>query len=505
MSVRQAPSRGSHEAHASPQVARLLTIAVVVAVIALSAFADRSTKRPARTLAASGMPVAGPAAALSSSWFCAGPASSPAHLADGRLVVANAASRPLRGKVTIIPSVGGSVTQDLQIGPTDSVVVPEKTATAAPYLGALVQLEGGQASVQQVVTGTAGTSSTACVTTGSTRWYFAAGTTQDSSTLSISLFNPYPDDAIADLSFTTDQGQENPQDFQGIVIPASSVVGFDLGSHLRRRTSVATTVTLRAGRVAAFETETVQAQSQAATATAPQGTTPWPPGVSIMAGAPAAAPSWWWPGGAPSDGVSEQYVIYNPGRQPAQVALGIDLDQGSADPFQVNVAPFGTAVVATNSESRIPKGVGHGAWLRSTNGVSVVAERLVLAPTSPGGASSPPTGAAEALGSVLRSARWLVPGDGSTDAVNQTVAVYNPGLTPVRVSISALDGRLTTLDGQAAVTIAAHHRYLLAASTVLRPLVVAVEGPGQVVVEGDSSPGGRALGIDAAVGVPLGP
>ena len=506
MSVAEAPSRGSREAQSSPQVVRLLTIAVIVAVVALSAFADRSAKKPAaRAVVASVMPVAAPAAALSSSWFCAGPASSPAHLADGRLVIANAGSGTRRGKVTVVPSVGGSVTQDLQVGPTDRVVVPEKTATPAPYLGALVQLDGGQASVQQVVTGTAGTSSTACVTTGSNRWYFAAGTTQESSTLSISLFNPYPDDAIADLSFTTEQGRENPQDFQGIVIPASSVVGFDLGSHLRRRASVATTVTLRVGRVAAFETETVQAQSQAAAATAPQGSTPWPPGVSVVAGAPSAGPSWWWPGGAPTDGATEQYVIYNPGAKPAQVALGIDLDQGSADPFQVSVGPFGAAVVATNVESRIPKGVGHGAWLRSTNGVGVVAERLVLASASASGTSSSPTGVAVALGSRLQSVRWLVPGDGSTDPVNQALAVYNPGLTAITVSISALDGTLTTLDGQAAVSIPAHHRYLLAGSAVVRPLEVAVRGAGQVVVEGDISPGGRAIGIDASVGVPLGP
>jgi len=40
---------------------------------------------------------------------------------------------------------------------------------------------------------------------------------------------------------------------------AARVVGVDLGSHLRDRASIATTVNLRIGQVVAFETETVLA------------------------------------------------------------------------------------------------------------------------------------------------------------------------------------------------------------------------------------------------------
>ncbi|MDQ1364271.1 MAG: hypothetical protein QOE57_313 [Acidimicrobiaceae bacterium] len=486
-----------------PRVTRLAVIAVVVAVLALSAFADRASKGGPTAVAVTAQPVAAPGAALSSSWFCAGPVASPAHLADGRLVIANAANRPLRGKVTLISSSGAPITQDVQVGPADRVVIAEKTAAAAPYLGAVVELDGGQAAVEQVVTGSAGTSSTACATSGSTHWYFAAGTTQESSTLSISLLNPFPDDAIVDLSFSTEQGQENPQDFQGIVIPAGTMVGFDLGTHLRRRASVATTVSLRVGRVAAFETQTVQAMSQAAAATIPAGTVPWPPGVSVARGTPSAGTSWWWPSGGASDGTTEQYVVFNPGDAEAQLSLAVDLDQGSADPFQVTVDPHAVAVVATNSESRIPKGVGHGAELRSTNGVGVVATRLVLS-VAPAGQ----TGVAEVLGSRLQAGRWLVPGDGATDSVSPAVVVYNPGSATVTVSVSSLSGSLTPLDGQSAVVVPGHHRYVLAPTApgaglpAAGPLMIVAQGRGQVVVEGDSSPA-KGIGMDAAIGVPL--
>jgi hypothetical protein len=476
---------------------------VVVAVLALSAFADRASKGHPVAVAGTAQPVAAPVGALSSSWFCAGPVANPAHLAEGRLVIANAATRPLRGTVTLIPSTGSPVTQDVQVGPADRVVISEKTTAAAPYLAAVVELDGGQAAVEQVVTGTAGTSSTACATSGSTRWHFAAGTTQETSTLSISLLNPFPDDAIADLSFTTEQGQESPQDFQGIVIPAGTVVGFDLGSHLRRRASVATTVSLRVGRVAAFETQTVQAMSAAAAATIAPGTVPWPPGVSLVRGTPSAGTTWWWPSGGASDGTTEQYVVYNPGDAEAQLSLAVDLDQGSADPFQITVDPHAVAVVATNTESRIPKGVGHAAILRSTNGVAVVAARLVLS-VAPAGR----TGVAQVLGSRLQSGRWLVPGDGATDSVNPALVVYNPGPATVTVSISSLGGSITPLDGQAAVSVPGHHRYVLAPSEAsaglpaASPLLVVAQGHGQVVVEGDTTPA-KGIGIDSAIGVPL--
>lgn len=484
----------------APRGPRLAVIALVVAVIALAAFADRRSPRRPSAPATRTMPVAAPAGALSSSWFCAGPVAAPAHLADGRLVIANAANQPLHGRVTLIPSNGPAVSQDVEVGAESRLIVPEKTATAAPYLGAVVELDGGQAAVEQVVSGSEGTSSTACATGGSTSWYFATGTTQESSTLSVSLLNPYADDAIVDLAFTTEQGQENPQDFQGIVVPAGSVVGIDLGSHLRRRAAIAATVTLRIGRVAAFETQTVQAQSAAAQATAVPGTVPWPRGTTLVRGAPVAGTGWFWPSGAASDGANEQYVIYNPGPTEAQVALQADLDQGGADPFQVSVDPHGVAVVATNGESRIPKGVGHAASLRSTNGVGVVATRLVLA-ASP----ADPLGVAAVLGSQLQVRRWLVPGDGTTDSVNAAVVVYNPGSAPVTVSISTLHA---PLDGQTDVVIDGHRRYVLAAglpavnTSVAGPMVIEATGP--IVVEDDVSQPKGGRGIDAAMGVPLG-
>ena len=73
----------------------------------------------------------------------------------------------------------------------------------------------------------------------------------------VSLLNPYPTDAVVDLSFTTDQGVEQPQGFQGLVVPPGGLLTVNLGDHLRRRQAIATTVTARSGRLVAWKTEVV--------------------------------------------------------------------------------------------------------------------------------------------------------------------------------------------------------------------------------------------------------
>lgn len=488
------------EQRRSRPVPRVAVLGVVVVVIAVAGFTDRSPSPPA-VAGPAAMPVAAPAGALSSSWFCAGPANMPSHLADGRLIIANEGGQALHGTVALLPSNGASRTQNIEVNAHTQLVLDETDPTASPYLGADVELDGGQAAVEQVVAGSEGTSSTACASSGGTNWYFPTGTTQESSTLSLLLLNPYPDDAIADLSFTTEQGQEDPEDFQGIVIPAGTLVGVDIGSHLHLRASIATTVTLRVGRVAAFETEVVQSQSAATLATEAPGAMPWPPGITLARGAPSTETTWWWPSGVANTGATEEFVIYNPGSGVAQVSLLADLDQGSADPFQLSVDPYATAVVTMNNESRIPVGVGHGTTLRSANGVGVVATRLALS-----NSMASPSGLSAELGSSLTARQWLVTGAGDTGMVNSALVIYNPASVSVKVAISSLDGSQTLVKGQAAVVISGHHRYVFASqasgtnATVDGPLVVSGSGP--VVVEQDISPA-KAIGIDASIGVPL--
>ena len=482
------------------RVPRLPVVAVIGVLLIAGGLADRAGSghaAPAPPLIQP-MPVAAPASSLSSAWFCAGATGHPGQQADGELVVANASGRALSGTALLIPSQGRSVSVPFRVEADNRTTLSEAPAGSAPFVAALVELDGGEAAVEQVVTGAQGLSTSACATTGSEHWYFADGTTQENSSLLISLFNPYPDDAIVDLSFTTEQGAEAPSDFQAVVVPAKGVVGLDLGTHLRRRAQVATSVSVRAGRIVAFKTQVVTALPPAAAASSTASPTRVP-GLSLVLGAPSPATELWWPAGLATTGQTERYQIYNPTPAPADLSLFVALDEGSADPFTLRVPPGGTAAIVSNAEARVPRGVGHAAELRSTNGVGVVAERTVDA-VSP----SPQLGLADVGGVRLQARRWLLAAGSADSALDESIAVYNPGTSAVNLSVSSLDGAMDDVGGLAGLALPPGRRLVVRLNdhspTLARALVV--EASGNVIVERDISRV-KGVGIDATIGVPL--
>ena len=168
-------------------------------------------------------------------------------------------------------------------------------------------LYGGMASVSQVISTPEGSASQPSASAASTHWYFVDGATLRNASDHISLLNPYPVDAIADLSFTTDQGQEDPAAFEGVLVPADGVTVVNLGSHLRIREHIAVTVTARTGQVVAFETELVTRPPSGANFEGPhQGLNPAAPvdGVTLALGATQPSTSWWWPAGSDGNGLS---------------------------------------------------------------------------------------------------------------------------------------------------------------------------------------------------------
>jgi Family of unknown function (DUF5719) len=490
-------------------VARLPVIIVVAAAITGAGLADRNS----RSASAAGgplirqMPAAAPASALSSTWFCGGASGSPAKLADGTLVVANATAQARHGTVTFIPSTGASITEPVDVGPFGRSQVVESGAGPAPFVGAIVDMDGGGVAVEQVVKGQQGLDTAPCATTGSDHSYFADGTTQENASLLLSLLNPYPDDAIVDLTFVTEQGAEAPADFQGIVVPAHSIMGVDVGTHLRRRARVATTVSARAGRVVAWKTQVINptpaapaGAAGAAGQAAPPAGVPRVPGLSLVLGAPSPGTGWWWPDGIAAPGLAERYQIYNPGSTEADVSLAILLDQGSAEPFRLKIAPHDTATVSPNTESRVPKGVAHAATLTSTNGVGVVAERTLDA-----GPPSPRSGQLDLLGARDSARRWVVAAGVANATVDEWVIVFNPGPLATTLSIVGLaDGILADIKGLSGVTVPSGGRLAVRINDRVAKLDqgLLIEARDDIVVERDLYPV-NAIGMAAAMGVPL--
>jgi hypothetical protein len=501
--------------HRAGGAARVPVVAVVAAALIVAALIDRTpgpTPAPAAA-AVPPVPAAAPAQALSSSWFCAGAtdvhegAGRDRGTAPGSVVVANSGVGPASGIVTLVPSQGPRVAVPVKIGPDSRATVAEDVSHGAPWIGAIVDIDAGAVAVEQQVSGALGQASTPCATAGSSQWYFSTGATLVNAGVVLSLLNPYPTDAVVDLSFTTDQGVEQPQEFQGLVIGPGALIVVNVGDHLRRRPAIATSITARSGRLVAWKTDVVTPPARGAAligtpaASAPLADPAAPvPGLTLTLGAPAAATLWTWADGTAGNGVNESYVVYNPGPRTAELKLAIDLDQGVAEPFDLSVGPDQVASVVSSQEVRIPPGVGHAATLESLNGVPVVAERTVGA-----GPPSSWSGLGELLGARLAAARWLLAAGRSDADHDGWVAVYNPGRVPVRAVLYGLSGgeqvplRAVVIPGDSRSTI--HLNQVRAGLD--QPLVV--DASAAVYAESSYYGQNGTAGVDLSFGVPLTP
>jgi hypothetical protein len=515
MSEQPSGTEPPRSAHRFGGGARVPIVAALVALLVIGGLIDRVPGQAHVPAVASiqPVPVAAPALALSSSWFCAG--ATDTHVrgstsrgpVPGAVIIANSGLATATGVVTLVPNSGTPVPVPVTVAPDSQKIVNEDIRGGAQWIGAVVDIDAGAVAVEQQVDGPSGRAATPCATAGSSQWYFTTGATLINAGVVLSLLNPYSTDAVVDLSFTTNQGFEQPQEFQGIVVPPGHLVAVNLGTHLRRRQAIATTVNARSGRLVAWKTDVaVNPSAHQAVLGTPAASAPFADpatpvaGITLALGMPAPALTWTWADGITGNGVDERYVIYNPGPGVAQLRLALNLDQGVAEPFDLSVGPEQVITVVSSQEVRIPAGVSHAAVLQSVNGVPVAAERT-LAAASPSAWS----GLGELPGGRLAASRWLLADTGADRNHDGTVVVYNPGSGPAETVIEGLSGRAQI--PLLAVTVGAGRRaavHLNSLRTVLNePLVVSASVP--VYVETDFYGNGSTPGISLSFGVPLTP
>lgn len=456
--------RAGRPGHSVRRAPVLLFIGGALVIGGLADRAGSAHSAPAAgTASVQPVPVAAPVGAYSSSWFCAGATGDRGGVAPGQVLVANSGTAPVTGEVTLVGTAGGPRSVPLTVAPHATASVAETAGAPSPWVGAIVDVDGGGVAVSQAVGGPLGMSVSPCATSGSQHWYFPTGQTRVNADEILLMLNPYPTASIVDLSFSTDQGIEAPQDYQGLDIPPNGLVAVPLRSHLRRRASIAATVSARTGNVVAWETQIVAPPAKGAVlagtpaANAPLADPAAPDaGVAVTLGAPSAATSWAWPNGLSGAGLDEQYVIYNPGPNTASVRLALGLAHGSAEPFDLTVGPFQAVPIVSEQQARIPGGLPHTATVVSTNGVPVVATRTVAAAgVAVGGVTY--AGIGQMLGERLAAPDWLVVPAASDSHHVGSLIIENPGSGPVRVQVTGLPTGTTTVPvaagGHAAVAV----------------------------------------------------
>lgn len=430
-------------------------VLVPVALLAATVVSNRTSTTPApdRAPGLSDVvtPTAAPAGSLSSTWYCAGGTATGAANGTAEQVVsiANAADRAATAQVTVYPSEGAPVARAVAIGPLARVDLRLSDVVAAPYAAALIEVDGGEVAVQQQARGPAGRSIGPCSSNPASSWYFPAGTSRPGANMVLSLFNPFPNDAVVDVTFEAEDGNRSPQNFQGLVVPRGRVLPLDASGVVTLRDELATRVTVRSGRIVADQLQVFGEGSGLQ-------------GLSVVAGAPRGAGSWVFPDGIGGTGYRETFTVYNPSDQPAQVDVQLLLDNpevnGVAEPFNVTVGPGRYQVVDVHQDGRVPPGVAHSAVVISRNGVPVVAERTIIG--EPGAAQ---VGVSFTMGAPVVATDWIAPVGAVAGASSTAVIIMNPSTTDTAtVTVSGIGGgRTQPVAGADQVRIAPGQRQIV--------------------------------------------
>ena len=483
-----------------PRVRRWPVFAALAALLAAGAVADRAGRPTTRDRAASPeaqvavMPIAAPSTSLSSSWFCAGGTSRPEGVdglvADATVVIANPGDRALKGTIRIQPSEGEPKTVPMEVASRSRIAVRLSDQVRAPYAAALVELDGGDVVVEHQISGPQGFSTAPCAPSASERWYLAEGSTardgaNPEDRMLLALYNPFPEDAIIDLSFSHEEGRSVPSDFTGLVVKGGTLRVVNVGDHVRRRAHIAMTAVARSGRIVI---DRIQVRN---------GTNK---GLSLALAATSPGTTWYFPDGYVADGINESFHLYNPSNEEAQVSIELALETGAAEPFDLTVAPRGRLTVVAGEEERVPRGVSHSVTVLSLNGVPVVAERSFVA-----AAPASRIGTSDSLGARRTARRWVLAAGAATPTVDEFLFVQNPGPDDATVTIKALAaGQFLVPDSLVPIAVPAGRRVAVRASEHFsrEDLALLVESTSPVVVERGVYLVGSP-GIALSSGIPL--
>ena len=466
---------------------RLPALAILAAVLAAGGVVDRRVDRGrahGETAISAQVPVAAPASARSSAWYCPG-APVTGGLGEGFLVVANAGDRALNGAVTVFPDKGDSRQVPITVGPASRASVRMADVVQATFASGLIELDGGDAVAEVAVVGALGDSVSSCASSASESWYFAEGVTTRDATEALLALNPFPDDAVVDVVFSTEEGTVSPQALTGLLVRGQALTTINVGDFVQRRESVSVSLVARTGRLVVGRVQVFDGSGGRK-------------GLSVGLGAASPGPVWYFPEGLVSDGLNERFLIYNPARTEAQVELALALESGEAEPLRLTIPRESRLTVVSSQESRIPKGVPHAVTVRSLEGPEVVVERAV-----DGATPSSRTGVSITLGARLPAERWATAAGAADDSTDLWVVVQNPGERSALVTLNVLaDGTAVQVGNVANIEVPAGQRRAFQVNAMLKrataPLLLTSTEP--VVVERDiyrlKAPG---LGMSAAI------
>lgn len=336
-----------------------------------------------------------------------------------------------------------------------------------------------------------GAGAAACTETASTAWYFAEGSSALDYDERLLIYNPFPDEAVVQVTLFGRKGDRTRANLSDIAVPAGGSVVVSLNEFVLRQQFLSTTVTATRGRVVVWRTLLATPENRAE-------------GVQLSLGAPATAPEWYFPDGALDDGYEERLALLNPSEQEAVVTISLVTNRKTIQPpklLELRVPPESSRSVVLKDvvEGRQAELGTVGAVVRSTNEVGIVAERTVWY------ATGRLEGVASEVGSAQAAPDWWL-GPALVRPQIDVVVVMNPGTANVRVTISFLRRFGDPLTAKRLTEIVvprdARIRIPVDATTGGAPTVALVHATGPVVAERFAY-SSAAADVAAVMGVPV--
>ncbi|MYB04560.1 MAG: hypothetical protein F4Y13_10335 [Acidimicrobiaceae bacterium] len=424
----------------SVRVLAMVAIAGLLAAGVLIDLPDRpAADRPVRYLST----LAAPAGAVST-WFCPG-GSGPDGEAELTIALASGSDQRRAAAVSVLP--GGSDpsearTVDVEIEPRGRVLVkPSEEVPGARWVGAVVEVDGTDVVVEQILAAKQGdVGRSACLTRTASSWLVPHGATRsavEGERFIIMLLNPFPDIAVADIELVADVGRDT---IDGLVVPAQRVVAVDITDEITVATSVAAFVEVVSGRVAASWIQLADGLIAGRGARA----------STAVAG---AAPLWHLPVAGVGPARRDVVAIANPSAEAAEVDLEILAEAPGTDvsPIEITVRPGRTALVDLSQQGRL-EGIGpFSVRVRSLDDAMVAASihSVTFAADNGSEAAAAVAGSTATIGSDAAARRWLVAAEAAdsepaaTDGGESSIlVVVNPSSVGIAQVALSVDGAM---------------------------------------------------------------
>ena len=395
-----------------------LVLATPAAVDHLVARPSAAVERATRAI----NPSATASSAGASTWFCASGRTSADGTADLTITVANPTDAEVPGRITWFAGGSGRdpVVEPLLAAAHSHMEMAAPDQIAGGPIAALAEFDGGGIAVDHRISGPLGGAIAPCSSSANAQWFTADGATTIDAKTTLSIFNPFPEDALLDIRFVTDRGSAVPAALQGVSVAARSVYDLNVGDFVRRRSRVAAIVRARIGRVVVERTTTFDGS----------GTSK---GTTVSPASSEASPTWYFASGRSTPVVRERYTLFNPTRSPLTAIIDVVVDGvAGVEPFEIDVPSLGSAELDPFSEPRIPRDVGYSVVVTTENGAGIVVERTVDARgrLRRGFSSSP--------GIVAPAESWVVPDVVASSGRSDVISLLNPTDTDAVISLKSL-------------------------------------------------------------------